>query len=384
MSSRPVTVIVEPDPSGHRYQAVANVAAVANETGDVVLLTSQGASASEAFEVYLGETRFLLVEEVFDEVYPPTRQMAEEVAAKARVMDVSTAVVMDADQSLKKWFYVARRAFKGLGTRKPRVVFMLTRYPAKLRLTDTTGWKLRVPKATLAVAAMATGTLHHVAGFAGREDMAKGWIVRRTRDPEICTAHSRDRAAIRAELDLPADRRIVGIFGQLTERKNAPLVLDALKAAGLDDVDLLLAGSVLPEVWAWIDGLPPEDRARVIVQDGFLTNELMDKLVAAVDACPIALTNNGPSGIMGKALAAGVPVITAGSEVRARELVATDGGEVAEMTAESIGAAIQRVFAKDPDAPRRNTVPPATADEFSRNLLGVDARGQVIGRSPRR
>jgi len=379
-----VTVIVEPDPSGHRYQAVANVAAVANETGDVVLLTSKGAASSEQFDVYLSETKLLAVEEVFDEVYPPTRQMADAVAAQARTLDVSTAVVMDADQSLKKWFYVARTAFKGLGRRKPRVVFMLTRYPAKLKLTDTVGWKLRIPKATLAVAAMATGTLHHVAGFAGREDMAKGWIVRRTRDPEICSAHSRDRVAIRAELGLPQDRRIVGVFGLLTERKNAPLVLDSLKAAGLDDVDLLLAGSVQPEVHAWLDALPEADRRRVIVQDGFLTNELMDKLVAAVDACPIALTNNGPSGIMGKASAAEVPVVTAGSEVRARELVATDGGEVAEMTPESIGAAIKRVFERDPNAPRRNTVPPATAEEFSRNLLGVDAQGRVVGRSPRR
>ncbi|RNL64201.1 hypothetical protein EFK50_06620 [Nocardioides marmoriginsengisoli] len=381
--SRSVTVIVEPDPSGHRYQAVANVAAVANEYDDVVLLTSTGASTSEAFDVYLAETTFLRVEEVFTEVYPPTREMAAAVAAKARELDVSTAVVMDADQSLKKWFYVARSEFKGL-PRKPRVVFMLTRYPAKLKLTDSFGWKFRISKSALAVVAMATGTLHHVAGFSGRDDMTKGWIVKRARDPEICSAHSRDRAAIRAELDLPQDRKIVGIFGQLTERKNAPLVLDSLKAAGLDDVDLLLAGSVLPEVWEWINQLPEADRARVIVHDGFLTNELMDKLVAAVDACPIALTNNGPSGIMGKASAAGVPVITAGSEVRARELVATDGGEVAELTPESIGAAIKRQFAKDPDAPRRNTVPPATADEFSRSLLGVDAHGKVLGRSPRR
>jgi glycosyltransferase involved in cell wall biosynthesis len=383
VSSRPVTVLVEPDPSGHRFQAVANVAAVAGETGDVVLLTSTGASTGEAFDVYLSETSFLRVEEPFTEVYPPTREMAAAVAATARELDVDTAVVMDADQSLKRWWYVARQEFKGL-PRRPRVVFMLTRYPAKLKLTDSFGWKFRISKSTLSVVAMATGTLHHVAGFAGREDMTKGWIVKRTRDPEICTAHSRDRAAIRAELGLPLDRKIVGIFGLLSERKNGPLVLDALKAAGLDDVDLLLAGSIQPEVWDWINALPEADRARVIVQDGFLTNELMDKLVAAVDAAPIALTNNGPSGIMGKALAAEVPVVTAGSEVRARELVATDGGESAELTPESIGAAIKRVFDRDPDAPRRNTVPPATADEFSRNLLGVDARGNVVGRRPRR
>jgi glycosyltransferase involved in cell wall biosynthesis len=377
----PVTVIVEPSPSGHRFQAVANVAAVAGETDDVLLLTSRGARAGEQFEAYLS-TASISVEEVFDEEYPSARAMARAVAEKAQVLDVSTAVVMDADQSLKRWFYVARSEFKPLA-RKPRVVFMLTRYPAKLKVTDRVGWKLRIPKATLAVVAMATGTLHHVAGFAGRDDMAKGWIVKRTRDPEICSAHSRDRVALRAELGLPADRKIVGIFGLLSERKNAPLVLESLKAAGLD-ADLLLAGGIKPEVWEWINGLSEADRARVIVQDGFLSNELLDKLVAAVDAAPIALTNNGPSGIMGKASAAGVPVITAGSEVRARELIATDGGETADLNPESIGAAIRRVFERDSDAPRRNTVPPATAEEFSRNLLGVDENGRVVGRTPRR
>lgn len=374
----PVTVIVEPDPNGHRYQAVANVAAVAAETGEVLLLTSRGASTSTEFAVYLADAKLSVVE-VFDEIYPPTRLMARAIADVAREQTVSTAVVMDADQSLKKWFYVARSEFRGLGARRPRVVFMLTRYPAKLAITDRVGWKLRIPKAVLAVAAMATGTLHHVAGFAGRDDMTEGLIVKRARDPEICSAHARDRAALRAELGLPQDRVIAGIFGLMSERKNAPLVLEALQVAGID-ADLLLAGSIQPEVQAWIDSLPDVDRRRLIVQDGFLDNELLDKLVASVDVAPIALTNNGPSGIMGKALAAEVPVVTAGSQVRARELVATDGGEVADLTAASIGAAIQRVLDRDPEAPRRNTVPPATADEFARRLLGVDARGHVISR----
>ena len=125
-----------------------------------------------------------------------------------------------------------------------------------------------------------------------------------------------------------------------------------------------------PEVTAWIESLPPEERNRVLTFNGFLDNTLLDKLVAAVDVAPIALTNNGPSGIMGKALAAGVPVVSAGSSVRARELVATDGGELAELDPESLAAAIQRVFDRPADAPRRSTVPPATADEFASVVLG--------------
>jgi glycosyltransferase involved in cell wall biosynthesis len=370
----PTTILVEPDPGGHRFQAVANVASVAARTDEIVLLTSRGAEADPAFGVYLGDVELRVVE-AFDVIHPPTAEMAAAVAELCRTTEVSTVVVMDADQSLKRWWYVAPRAFRGL--RRPRVVFMLTRYPAKLQLTDRVGWQLRVSKATLTGIAMATGSLHRVAGFAGRDDMTTGWIVKRTRDPDICTAHSRDRQALRAELGLAADRRIAGIFGVISERKNAPMIWAALQGAGLD-ADLLLAGGLAPEVAAWVASLPPEQSERILVRDGFLSNELLDKLVAAVDVVPIALTNNGPSGIMGKALAAEVPVVSAGSEVRARELLATDGGELADLDAASIGAAIGRVFARDPAAPRRNTIPPATVEEFAENLLGVDGEGRVL------
>ena len=379
---RSVTVIVEPDPSGHRFQAVANVAAVAGETSDVVLLTSKGAANGEAFEVYLSGTTFAAVEERFTEVYPAAEEIAAAIAEKARELDVETAVLMDADQALKRWWWVARRAFKGL-TRKPRIVLMLTRYPARIKYTDKRVLQLRVSKGALAILARATGTAQHISGFAGRDDMSRGWVVRRARDPEICSEHSRDRALLREGLGLPADRVLVGIFGVIGPDKRPDLVLEALKVAGIDG-DLVLAGGIRPEVRAWLEGLGTADRARVIVRDGFLSNEVLDKHVAAVDAVPIAQVHGGPSGIMGKASAAGVPVVSAGSEVRAREMVATDSGENAEMTAESIGAAIRRVVERDPSAPRRNKVPPATADEFSRHLLGVDDQGRFVGMSRRR
>jgi glycosyltransferase involved in cell wall biosynthesis len=364
----PMTLIVEPDLGGHRFQAVANVALLAARTSEVVLLTSTGAAASDEFSVYLSNVP-LKVDEVFDSIYPPTAAVVRAVGERCRAQDVATVAVMDADQSLKRWWLLAAREFRGL-SRRPRVVFFLTRYPAKVSLTDGFGWKLRLAKGTLVLAAMATRTLHHVAGFAGREDMTKGWLVKRARDPAICTAHSRDRAALRSELGLPSARRLIGVFGVISERKNARLIFEAMQSAGVD-ADLLLAGTVQPEVRTWIDSLPDHERAVVIVFDGFLDNELLDKLVAAVDVAPIVLTNNGPSGIMGKAAAAGVPVISAGSEVRARELRATDGGELAEISAMSIGAALRRVFDRDPSLPRRNTVPPATAEEFATALLGI-------------
>jgi glycosyltransferase involved in cell wall biosynthesis len=220
---------------------------------------------------------------------------------------------------------------------------------------------------------MASGSLHQVAGYAGLDDMTRGWIVKRTRDPAPCSAHSRDRPVYRAELGLPDDRRLVGVFGGISERKNVRLIWEAMVARSIE-ADLLLSGGLSPGVAAWADSVAPSAHGRIIVRDGFLSNELLDKTLAAVDVVPLIMTNNGPSGIMGKALAADVPVVTAGSEVRARDLRAHDGGEVADIDVESIGAAIERALARDPDAPRRNTVPPATEEEFAEIILGIRRR----------
>ena len=334
-----ITVLVEPNSNGHRFQAVANVAKVAQEAGRVLLLTSSGAMAAPSFANFLGCSD-VEVEEPFDGIHPSTADMASIVAAVCRNRDVRLVLVMDADQTLKRWWYLAPRAFQGL-PRRPRVAFMVTRYPAKVSPTDWRGWKMRIAKASLVLLARASGSLHHAAGFAGREDTSRGWVIRRARDPEMCSAHSRDRIAIRRELGLPADRKIVGIYGGITPGKNPALVWRALQSHRIC-ADLLLAGSLTPEVAEWLTIVEPTKYGRIIVRGGFLPDTELDKLVAAADVVPLAMAHNGPSGIMGKALAAEVPVVTAGSTVRARELVATDAGETADLTAESLGAAIAR------------------------------------------
>lgn len=360
------TLIVEPEPGGHHFGRVADVIELIGGSSEVVLLTKTGATETEAFRTCL-DREALQIEEPFDEIRPPTRTLARAVAEQCRKREVETVVVMDADQALKRWWYVARDELRGLSPR-PRIVFMLTRYPAKLSLTDRFGWKLRLSKGALCIAAMATGTLDRVAGFAGRDDMSKGWLVQRARDPATCSSHSSDRVRIRAELGLPQDRRLAGIFGMVTERKNAPMVLDAILNSN-SDADLVIAGNIDAGTLRWSETLPEDLKARVVVREGFLSEEALDQFVAAVDVHVLALTNNGPSGIMGKALAADVPVVTAGSKVRARELRATDGGEVAGLTVASMGAAIDRVFARDPSLPRQNTVPPATGATFAATLL---------------
>jgi hypothetical protein len=373
----PTTILVEPDPGGHRFQAVAEVAKVARRTGDVVLLTSIGAQSTDWFRSFLSDAPIKVIEH-FDGIYPPTRDMARAVAELCRTGDVSTVVVMDADESLKRWWYVAAREFRGL-RRRPRVVFMLTRYLARVELFDGRGWYLRISKATLVLLAMATGTLRRAGGFAGRDDSSTGLVVKRLRDPAVCSAHSRDRDRIRRELGLPVDRRIVGIVGAIDARKSVPLVYAATLASG-DDADLLVAGVIDEDVGEWLGARSAGELDRMILRRHHLTNDELDQLVAACDVISVVQLNKGPSGIMGKALTAEVPVVTAGSKVRARELEVTHGGLAAAMTAESIAAALRVLYVQGGSAIRAGGVAPATGEGFAAALLGVDRAEHGVGR----
>ena len=63
--------------------------------------------------------------ERFDGVHPPTAAVLDAVVEHARAREVGRVVVMDADQSLKRWWYLAPRALRGVRPR-PRVVPTVT------------------------------------------------------------------------------------------------------------------------------------------------------------------------------------------------------------------------------------------------------------------
>jgi FkbM family methyltransferase len=361
-------VIVEPNPGGHRFESVAHVAALASEHGPTVLLTMTGATDREEFRVHLAEHE-ITTEHVFTGPAPSAREMAARVADACRRHDTATVAIMDGDKALKTWWLHGARELRGL-PRRPRVVYFLTHYPARLEITDLPHWRLRIAKGTLVALAMATGAIDRASGFAGRDEMHRGWLVKRARDPAICRAHSRDRAALRAELGLPADRRLVGIFGGVNVRKNPPLVLDAVLGSGLP-ADLLMAGPVDEDTREWLQGLAPEVRARVILAEGFHPNEMLDRYIAASDVVALLMRLEGPSGIQGKALAAGVPVVTAGSRTRERELKATGGGVSTQWDAASIAHGIREVLTtgRAVGAGAENLMP--TAESFAATILGT-------------
>jgi hypothetical protein len=173
---------------------------------------------------------------------------------------------------------------------------------------------------------------------------------------------------LRERYGLPLDRRLVGIIGDISIRKCVPTVAEATRLAG-PDVDLLLAGPITEEMQAWLDALPPADRARVHTRLGFLPDDEIDGCVAASDVISLALLNPGPSGIQGKALLAGVPVLSAGSKLREREATAYGAGVHVDLDAASLASGIRELLARaNGPVPTPPGLP--TAEEFGAIMIG--------------
>jgi hypothetical protein len=377
---RPLTVLVEPDPGGHRFQWVSHVVKGLAPTDDVLLLTSTGATATDAYANFLAPLGITTVER-FAGIYPPVREVGEAIAEVHRRRPLRRYVIMDSDQMVKRWWLVAP---KELRARRdgPEGVLVMTRFPPRL-LPDAHLMWLRGTKSLLTMLAMARGSVQRMAYVAGRDQVRQGLLFKRLRDPALSREHARDRAALRDRYGLPQDRRLVGILGLIDARKNVPLVGDAAFAAG-PEVDLLLAGGCSDDVLEWVSALPPDRRARVHVRDEFLSDGDLDGYTAACDVVTIVQQNPGPSGIMGKAQVAGVPVLSAGSAVRKREADALGSGVHTETSVDAIAAGLRTLLARGSDpVPAPPGLP--TAEEFADVVItgGAPALRRVHARSPR-
>jgi hypothetical protein len=360
------TIIVEPHPIGHRFEHVAWIARVALARGDEVeLLTSVGARARDEFTTFLGDVP-IEVHESIDGWFPRPKAVGRALLDLHRQEPIATVVLLDADQALKRWWLEAPTALRG--RRGPKTVMLLMRFPQHVSLMDRPAVAMWVAKVGLSALTRASRAADSIVYLVGRHEGRPGRLLGQVRDPAICTAHARDRAALRDKYELPLDRRLVGIIGDLSIRKCLPMVAEATRLAG-DDVDLLLAGKMTDDMREWLDALPSADRARIHARLGFLPDEDLDAYVAMSDVISLALLNPGPSGIQGKALVAGVPTVSAGSRLRERESSTHDTGVHVDLDASSFAHGIRRMLDRGGE-PLATPDDVPTAEEFGEVMLG--------------
>lgn len=113
------------------------------------------------------------------------------------------------------------------------------------------------------------------------------------------------------------DRYWFAIVGAITARKNVVLVADALSRLAMGhEIGLLIAGAQTEEVAAdmrRVREVADDAGLRLVEIARPLQDSELDDLIGAVDCVVLAHSNEGPSGILGKSVLAGKPVLTAGA-----------------------------------------------------------------------
>ena len=158
-----------------------------------------------------------------------------------------------------------------------------------------------------------------------------------------------DAATPSTDPDGGATTHWIGVLGHVSPRKNLDLVLEAARLAGPAH-GVLVAGRVEPGEWErCADALDRFVAAgnRLLVLDRLLSDAELDACVARVDALVLAHSSEGPSGMLGKAVALGTPVVTAGAQSLRAEIARLDGGSWAQLRAPDIAAAVLAVTGAD-------------------------------------
>lgn len=112
------------------------------------------------------------------------------------------------------------------------------------------------------------------------------------------------------------------VLGSITERKNVPLVADALSRVPEGKLGLMIAGKIDPAIKAQIEASVAQLGRlgwEIRIVDKLLNDLDLDAAVSATDCLVLAHSNEGPSGLLGKAAAVGTNVVAAGAESLRRD-----------------------------------------------------------------
>lgn len=172
------------------------------------------------------------------------------------------------------------------------------------------------------------------------------------RDPIVITGTSRDHADIGRRTGLDDDRKWFGIVGAVGARKNPLMVLAAARTAlGAKDA-VLLAGTIdssidKEQLRANVQALEVRG-VRVLVLDRLLDDLELDGLLANLDCVVLAHSNEGSSGILGKAAALGTSVLAAGARSLRQDVASVPGGLWVPLNEESLADGLRAMKTQQP------------------------------------
>lgn len=191
-------------------------------------------------------------------------------------------------------------------------------------------------------------------------------------DPVQLQCTERDVARIRESWNLDSSTFWFGVIGAITERKNVPLIAASLASVSSDRVGLLVAGKIDPristDIQSAVSHLASLGKSTKVV-DRLLSDVELDAAVLAVDCLVLAHSNEGPSGLLGKAVAAGTQVLASGASSLKNDVAALgDSARWLPLDPPSLSAGLQLAMAR----PVRSEGLGATTSSFLEVLLPCD------------
>lgn len=295
-------LIVEPNPTGHRLYYVKLVAQVALDLGcRVALLTRDSSPLAPEWNLHL-KTVTEMVDCIFGAAF-----RARDISEVANRGGFDHVVVPDGDRIAidvgvsGKWGSTATLTTLIMRSQdQPSVV---------AGIPSLKGWAKkviihrarRVPRVKLCYLKSAL--------WSGESTLN---IVR---DP-ITLIRPTDDEFVESATTLDKEKFWFGVVGAITDRKNVPLVARSLAALNRPDVGLLIAGRLAESVRADLRSLQEDclqQQLSVRVVDRLLSDREIDRFICELDCVVLAHSNEGSSGIFGKAAAAGTRVVAAGA-----------------------------------------------------------------------
>lgn len=352
-------LVVEGNPDGHRlYYVSLLVAAELEDGGEVFVVTTKRAIGSSEWRVHMEHLASRISLQLLSEF------SIEAIGAIANDLGIDHVVVPDGDS---RAYEIAKGArWYGRGTitilvmremgqpaKVPGIAMIKTFVKRKvLQRVD------RVPRVQIRVLKSAP--------WSGRSALPI------SRDPVRLTRSGASGEPTRENI-LPSGCFWFGVVGSIDPRKNLPLVASAISSLNRADVGLVVAGQVRDSVLESAEAGFQRIRAaggRIVVINRLLEEAEFDQIIAELDCVVLAHSNEGPSGILGKAMAAGTRIVAAGAAtLRADCKNIGDGAEWAPLDERLLGASLGRAVR----TPRPTPSTSASPREFTSGLLGTKA-----------
>ncbi|RKT36067.1 hypothetical protein DEU34_0573 [Microbacterium sp. AG1240] len=296
-------IIVEGNPTGHRLSYVSLLADAADESAmNISILTSKVARDSPEWALHLGSFEGA-VELDESENLEQFARLADERAA-------SVVVIPDGDKYLKHLFLHGWRS-------SSRISLLVMRPDGQ-----ASGGRLRavgsgVLKKILILAVNLRRRVHVRALSSSLREGTR--MVPSVPDPVSFAPSEIATRELRREMEAGQGEYWVAVLGLITRRKNLDAIAEAV--ASIPWGGLVLAGSLTADARALAEPFLRQLLAegRLITHFGSLSDSDFDAVISAVDCVAVVHSNNGPSGVVGKAAAAGTRLILGGARSLKRD-----------------------------------------------------------------